>query len=78
MMPSTASAAKRGSNVMVAPEQKPVFMSTVWPKEWKSGSTTRQTSSLFIWIMSRVATAFMTMLLWVNSAPLGLPVVPEV
>ena len=53
-------------------------MITVWPKEWNSGSTASATSSWLNPTMSRVATAFITMLAWVSSAPLGLPVVPEV
>ncbi len=59
-----------------------LFMPTVCPKEWNSGSAIRKAccsggmvelrTSPLLWM------AFITMLSWLSSAPLGCPVVPEV
>ena len=54
-------------------------MLTVWPKEWKRGSEPRTTSpSRTSVIVSPEISALRLRLRWVSSAPLGLPVVPEV
>ena len=54
-------------------------MLTVWPKEWNSGRAPRTTSPCSITQVVREATsALRERLLWVSSAPFGLPVVPEV
>jgi hypothetical protein len=38
---SAGSASNRGSITTVPPNANPPFWMTVWPKEWKSGSTHR-------------------------------------
>jgi len=69
----------RGSSTSVAPTRKAAFIAQVWPKEWNSGKQPSTTSSRQSSMMSVAdSDAFSTMLSWVSTAPLGLPVVPLV
>ena len=73
------SAVNLGSSISSAPTRSPVLSTQVWPKVWKSGSppkslSPRRKSMVFssvVWVCSIKARC-------VPSAPLGLPVVPEV
>ena len=74
-----AAPSKRGSSTRVDPAKKPAFIAQVWPKEWNSGRQPRMTSSAVSNITEVAVTiAFIVMLSWVSTAPLGAPVVPEV
>ena len=77
---SAGPASKRGSSTTVPPKAKPAFMITVWPKEWKSGSTQSRVSgrSASASKSASLASALEIMLRCISSAPLGCPVVPEV
>ena len=76
---SAAAPSKRGSSTSVDPAKKPAFIAQVCPKEWNSGRQPRITSSLVSWTTEVAVTiAFITMLSWVRTAPLGVPVVCEV
>lgn len=77
---SAAAASNRGISTRVEPTESAEFMLTVWPKEWNSGSVTRQTSN-YVGVLSNrrsADSALSTMLEWVSSAPFGCPVVPPV
>ena len=78
MISSAFAGSKRGMNVSVAPDSAHAFMQHVWPKEWNSGSAPSTMSSSSKPNRSRDAWAFLSMLSWVSSAPLGWPVVPDV
>ncbi len=75
---SARAASNRGSSTTVAAVANPAFICTVWPKEWNSGRAARWTSCGCTPNSRFASSAFCTMLLWVSSAPLGLPVVPLV
>ena len=78
MISSALAGSKRGMNVSVAPESAQVFMQHVWPNEWNSGSAPSTMSSTSVPNTASIASAFLNMLSWVSSAPLGWPVVPDV
>ncbi len=72
-------ASKRGSSTSVAAIEKPAFICTVEPNEWKSGSVSRCVSEAGCDPKSRLqVSAFITRLLCESSAPLDRPVVPLV
>jgi hypothetical protein len=60
--------------------QMVAFWMQVWPKEWKRGRVARATSpSGGVGMSFGTTTAqFSKRFEWLSSAPLGLPVVPEV
>lgn len=65
--------------VTLAPVRTAVFKVTVCPNEWNSGNPPKITSSgVSLSRVEPVTSALRVRLAWVNSAPLGLPVVPEV
>ena len=65
--------------MIVARWAMPAFSVQVWPKEWNSGSAPSSTSSSPISPSVPPATKQLrSRLAWVSSAPLGVPVVPEV
>ena len=79
MIASASSALKRGSSVKLPPAAIDAFWMQVCPKEWKSGRAASATSSTVSGssrgtTMAQLSTRFEC----VSSAPLGLPVVPEV
>jgi len=69
----------RGTRVRQAPLPTAAFSPQVWPKEWNSGRQPMTTSSgpRSNRVVADTA-ALRRRLAWVSSAPLGLPVVPEV
>ncbi|GAP54855.1 hypothetical protein AHiyo6_14200 [Arthrobacter sp. Hiyo6] len=74
-----AAPVNRGSITMVAPARRPVFNTTVCPKVWNNGSPPKSTSPR--WkskVLVRRTLVCSTRAKCVPSAPLGLPVVPEV
>ena len=75
-----APASNLGSITTVLPVAALAFCTTVWPKEWNSGSTQRNLSG-FSGSTSKIdspSRALSRMLRCRSSAPLGWPVVPEV
>ena len=68
----------RGSRVRQAPVRTAVFSPQVWPKEWNKGRAPNMTSCSSTWSRLRVTSTFSARLKWVSSAPLGVPVVPDV
>ena len=78
MISSAFSGSKRGSSVTVAPTVTALFMEQVWPKEWNSGSAPRSTSSSLSSPSFSETPAVLNRFACVSSAPLGLPVVPDV
>ena len=70
---SAGPASKRGSRTTVPPKAKPAFMITVWPKEWKSGSTHSNVSGLSASApkSASLESALLIMLRCISSAPLG-------
>ena len=68
----------RGIMVSVAPQATAVFSPQVWPNEWNSGSPPKMTSSGPPSNKEIDTATLDARLLWVSSAPLGFPVVPEV
>ena len=78
MISSALSGSKRGIWVIMAPTAKQAFMLQVWPKEWNSGSAPSAMSSSVVLASPTATSAFFFMFEWVSSAPLGLPVVPDV
>ncbi len=79
MTSMTVAGSNRGTSEMVAPTRNPPFMTTVCPKEWNSGRAPKMTSSPRMSIESYTETvAFHRTLSCVSTAPLGLPVVPDV
>ncbi len=76
---SAFSASKRGISVRQAPLSTAALRPQVRPKQWKSGRQPITTSSgVSSTRVSAETAALERMLAWVSSAPLGLPVVPEV
>lgn len=55
-----------------------MFITALWPKAWNSGRAVSITSSSARANSRSATNAFITMLRWVSSAPLGRPVVPLV
>ena len=78
MISSALSGSKRGSWVIIAPTATQAFIVQVWPKEWNSGSAPSATSSSVTSPSRPASSAFFLRFECVSSAPLGLPVVPEV
>ncbi len=79
MISNASSGVKRGSSVMVPPAAIDAFCTTVCPNEWNSGSAPNITSSPPTGTSRGTTTAqLISRFEWVSSAPLGLPVVPEV
>ena len=76
---SACSGSNLGSRVMHAPEYIAQFIAQVCPNEWNSGSPPNRTSPgpLGISVSTEVIT-LVRRFSWLSSAPLGLPVVPEV
>ena len=68
----------RGMRVRFAPTEMAAFIPTVWPNEWNSGRPPKTTSSGPTSTRPTEISALRLMLAWVSSAPLGVPVVPEV
>ena len=73
-----ASGSKRGASTIIAPTATTEFICTVWPKVWNSGSAISCTSVLSSRVSATQHSALVTMLACESSAPLGVPVVPEV
>ena len=78
MISSALAGSKRGTIDSIPPTAIVAFRPHVWPKEWNSGSAPRTTSSAVVWARSIIPLALARRLAWVSSAPLGLPVVPDV
>ena len=79
MISSALSGSNRGIIEIIARLQMPAFSVHVWPKLWNSGSAPSSLSSSVISPSVDAATVqFLYRLAWVSSAPLGLPVVPDV
>ena len=80
MISNASAGLKRGSSVKVPPFAIVAFWIAVCPKEWKSGSVASATCwSAGTGISFGTTTAqFTNRFECVSSAPLGLPVVPEV
>ena len=79
MISAASPGEKRGSRVKVPPQARLAFWMQVCPKEWKSGSVASATSSPPKGSSLGTTTAqFTKRFAWLSSAPLGLPVVPEV
>ena len=77
----TALGSKRGRSTIVEPLNRNAFIWTVWANEWNSGRATSDTTpsrGSNGSAISREIIALVSILLWVSSAPLGLPVVPDV
>ena len=79
MMSSALAGSNRGSRVSVPAVATLAFSPQVRPKTWNSGRQPMMTS---FWLtpsrVRAVRLALRTSPAWVSSAPLGLPVVPEV
>ena len=76
---SAVAGSNRGISVRHAPDTTAALSPQVCPKLWNSGRQPITTSSGPISISVVVDTvALRCMLAWVSSAPLGVPVVPEV
>ena len=74
-----AAGSKRGMRARLAPAIVAALRPTTRPKTWNSGRQPMTMSSGVIsWIDVAERSALRLMLLWVSSAPLGRPVVPEV
>ena len=69
---------KRGTNVMRPRARKVVFMIEFMPKTWNSGSVATATDSGPASTKSRATSAPARRFAWVNVAPFGVPVVPDV
>ncbi len=79
MISRALSGSKRGIIEIIARLQMPAFSVHVWPNEWNSGSAPSSLSSSVISPSVDAATVqFLCRLACVSSAPLGLPVVPDV
>jgi hypothetical protein len=78
MISSALAGSKRGTIDSSPPTAIVAFRPQVWPKEWNSGSAPRTTSSAVVWARSIMPWALARRFAWVSSAPLGLPVVPDV
>jgi hypothetical protein len=79
MISKASCGVKRGSSVKEAPAARKAFWMQVCPKEWKRGSVASATSSGVAGTSFGTTTAqLMNRFEWLSSAPLGLPVVPEV
>ena len=74
----TAAGSKRGTSDIVQPNRTQMFMMLDRPNTWKSGSTVTAMSSGCMSNRRPGMSAFMYSWMWVSSAPLGRPVVPEV
>ena len=75
---STARASNRGTIVRQAPAATEAFSPQVWPNEWNSGSAPSTTSPAASENGPAEISALRIRLAWVSSAPLGVPVVPDV
>ena len=74
-----ACGSKRGIRASEAPEIVAALSPTTSPKTWNSGRQPMTMSSeVIVWMTWAERSALRWMLLWVSSAPLGRPVVPEV
>ena len=78
MISSALAGSKRGISVSMAPAPTQLFIAQVWPKEWNSGSAPSTTSSSERSKRPRETSELRRRLSWVSSAPLGVPVVPDV
>ena len=69
----------RGISASAAPAMTAALSPTTSPNTWNSGRQPITTSSgVVAWISTALRCALRWTLLWVSSAPLGRPVVPEV
>ena len=75
---STAAAVNRGTSDMVQPNRTQMSRMLDSPNTWNSGSAVTTTSSGWTSNSRPGMSAFMYSWMWVSSAPLGRPVVPEV
>ena len=79
MISSALPGSKRGISVSIAPKATATFIAQVCPKAWNSGSAPRITSSsVTCTSVIPVTSALRRRFSCVSSAPLGVPVVPEV
>ncbi len=79
MISSAFVGSKRGIIDRQAPTETEPLRPQVCPKEWNSGSAPSRTSSSVAWASVRAASSqFLRRFACVSSAPLGVPVVPEV
>ena len=79
MISSALAGSKRGIIVRHAPTATAAFRPHVCPKEWNSGSApSRTSSSRLARACARTSSQFLRRLACVSSAPLGVPVVPDV
>ena len=79
MISSALFGSKRGISDRQAPTRTELLSPHVWPNVWNSGSAPSSTSSSDA-SASLVAemSQFVWRLSWLSSAPLGVPVVPDV
>ena len=75
---STPGALNRGTSTSAPPTDSTALCMTVIPKAWNRGRATRATVLSSRSTRPAAARALDTRLAWVSSAPLGLPVVPDV
>ena len=75
---STAAGVNRGISDIVQPNRTQTSRMEDRPNTWNSGSTVMTTSSGWTSNSRPGMSAFMYSWMWVSSAPLGWPVVPEV
>jgi len=78
MMPRALPASKRGRSESEPPAAIAALSAHVWPKAWNSGSAPSSTASGPSSKSSRQTATFSVRFVCVSSAPLGVPVVPEV
>ena len=74
----TLAASKRGTSVSVAPNRMATLSWLDRPNTWNSGSSTRLTSSARMPNTRPGVSQFISSWKCVSSAPLGVPVVPDV
>ena len=74
----TAAGSNRGISDIVQPNRTQTFRMLDRPNTWNSGSTVMTMSSGCTSNRRPGMSAFMYSCMWVSSAPLGRPVVPEV
>ena len=75
---STVAGSNRGMSDIVAPNRTHTLRMLDRPNTWNSGSTVMTMSSGWTSNSRPGMSAFMYSWIWVSSAPLGRPVVPEV